>query len=171
MSAAALLAHATRGRARLRVPSAKGDIRFFQRVEEELRKCPAVTDVTVNAGTASVLVRHRGDFDAVARHAETLGLFDVREPPPLGVAGMASPEAAMVPNRCTLDEIRSSVVAADEGLRRRTNGVVDLRTVVFGALLGGSAYQLVRGNFLPAGGTMLMQALDVLFGRARGGDD
>ena len=42
---------------------------------------------------------------------------------------------------------------------------MDLRVVTVGALLGGSAYQLVRGNFLPAGGTMLVQALSVLFGR------
>jgi hypothetical protein len=169
MSAAAHIAHVTRGRARLRVPSVKGDARFFQRVEEELRKCPAVIDVTVNPSTASVLVRHRGDFDAVARHAETHALFDIREPPQGD--GTDDGRGRLVPSVSTIDEIRDAVIAADDELRRRTNGAVDWRTLAFGALLGGSAYQLVRGKFLPAGGTMLLQALDLLFGRARGADD
>lgn len=79
MSVAAMLIHATRGRARLPLPSAKGDAAFFRRLEEELRKCAGVTDVKVNARTGSGLVRHGSDLDVVARHARAHGLFELRE--------------------------------------------------------------------------------------------
>lgn len=169
MSAAAVIVHATRGRARLRLPSAKGDAAFFRRLEEELRKCAGVTDVKVNARTGSVLVRHGGDLDVVARHARAQGLFELREqdeqaPRTDEARGGLSRHAR------TLEDIEKAIRDADASLRRRTHGAVDLQALAFGALLGGSAYQLVRGKFLPAGGTMLVQALGLLFGSARGED-
>ena len=160
MSVAARLVHATAGRARLRVPAAKGDARFFARVKEELRRSAAVRDVKVNALTGSVLVRHSGDFDAVARHAQAHDLFDVEDSHADGDGMRASkPEARVT------EHLRAFVVGAADALRRKTKGAVDLRVVTVGALLGGSVYQLVCGNFLPAGGTMLAQAASVLFGR------
>jgi hypothetical protein len=167
VSAAALLVHATRGRARVRLPSAKGDTAFFRRLEEELRRCAGVTGVKVNAKTGSVLVRHGGDLDVVARHARAQGLFELeeREEPRASEA-----RGGLSRHARTLEEIEKAIRDADDSLRRRTNGAVDLQTLAFGALLGGSAYQVVRGKFLPAGATMLVQALGLLFGRARGDD-
>jgi hypothetical protein len=45
----------------------------------------------------------------------------------------------------------------------RTKGSVDLRTLAFLSLLGGGAYQIVRGHALPAGVSLVVQAFDVLF--------
>jgi hypothetical protein len=173
VSASATLVHATRGRARLRLPSAKGDAAFFRRLEEELRNCVGVTDVKVNARTGSVLVRHGGDLDVVARHARAHGLFDLREREERDEQEPRTDEAAragLSRHARALDEIENAIRDADKSLRRRTNGAVDLQALAFGALVGGSAYQLVRGKFLPAGGTMLVQALSLLFGSARGED-
>lgn len=165
MSVAAHLAHATTRRARLRLPSAKGDDAFFHRVLQELQQCPAVTRVSVNAATASVLVCHLGDLDAVARHAEARGLFEVRDRlPAVGAESGRAVGAGSAPRPRTLDGLRRLVVSTDEQLRLQSRGAVDLRTIAFGALLGGSAYQLARGKFLPVGGTMLLQACALLFG-------
>jgi hypothetical protein len=166
-AAVAHLAHATRGRARLRLPASKGDARAFRRIEDELRKCPSVIDVATNAATASVLVRYRGDFDAVSRHAEAQALFEIQASDP---ARADEGGSFAGPSSRTLDELRRALGTADERLRQRTSGRVDLGTVAFGALLGGSIYQLARGEFLPVGGTMLMQAIGVLFGRPRSGE-
>jgi len=160
MAVAAHVVHATTGRARLRLPSVKGDARFFARIKDELGRFAGVADVRVNARTGSVLVRHSGDFQAVARHAHARDLFDVEEQRSDGDGAPPSPTAA----RAT-EHVRTFLVHADETIRRQTKGAVDLRLVAFAALLGGSAYQLVQGNFLPAGGTMLAQAMSVLFGR------
>ena len=160
MSVAAHVVHATTGRARLRLPSARGDARFFARVKDELRRFGGVEDVHVNARTGSVLVRHSGKFDAIARHAHERDLFDIEERRAAEVDIPPSPAVA----RAT-EHVRDALVHADDTIRRRTKGAVDLRIVTFAALLGGSAYQLVRGNFLPAGGTMLAQAMSLLFGR------
>ena len=160
MSVAAHVVHATVGRARLRLPSMKGDERFFARVREELRQLPSVRDVHVNALTGSVLVRHDGDFDAIARDAHERDLFDVEGPRVVDVEAPPSPTAA----RAT-EHVREVLLHADEAIRLRTKGAIDLRIVAFSALVAGSAYQLVQGKFLPAGGTMLAQAMSVLFGR------
>lgn len=152
MIAAAHIAHATNRRVRLRVPSERRNIQFFARVEEALQKDPAVTKVSVDARTGSVLVHHHGEFAEIADHARAQDLFEVRTYDP--------------PAR-TLETLRKTLLEANATLRRRTDGAFDLRTVGVMALLGGSAYQLVRGDFLPAGGTMLMQALDLVFGTAR----
>ena len=66
-----------------------------------------------------------------------------------------------------VDGGRTWLFDANDALRRRTKNTADLRSVAFTALLGGSIYQMVRGDFLPAGGTMLMQAIDVLLGMTR----
>ena len=47
MSAAAHVEHATRGRARLRLPHLKGDASTFLQIQQVLRQCPGVMDVAV----------------------------------------------------------------------------------------------------------------------------
>jgi len=175
VSASAVLVHATRGRARFRLPSAKGDAKLFHRIQEGLAKCAGVADVKVNPRTGSVLVRHRGDLDVVARHAREQGLFELRDQMPGEHEQRlrdedrreANGRGGLTRHARTLEEIEKAIREADESLRRRTKGAVDLQALAFGALLGGSAYQLVRGKFLPAGGTMLVQALGLLFGSVR----
>ena len=169
MSVTAHVVHATTRRARLRLPSMKGDTRFFARLKEELSHLAPVRDVHVNALTGSVLVRHSGDFDAVARHAHEHDLFDVQETPHETEAATEAPTSASTAR--TTERVRELLVHADETLRRQTKGTVDLRIITFAALVGGSAYQLVRGNFLPAGGTMLAQAMSLLFGRVLPGEE
>ncbi len=161
MTVAAYVVHATTGRARLRLPSVKGDDRFFGRLRDELRRLAGVEDVHVNALTGSVLVRYSGDFAAIARDAHEHDLFDVEAPP---ATADAEPPPSPTAARAT-EHVRAFLVRTDGMIRRRTKGAVDLRLVTFAALVSGSAYQLARGNFLPAGGTMLVQAMNVLFGR------
>jgi len=179
VSARAEVAHATRGRARIRLPSAKGDARFFTRVEEELRGVPGVADVRVNPTTASVLVRHAGDLGAIAQHARARDLFELSDLPtgaaPEGRAAESSSARGHAAG-WTLDEVRRRLLRLDEIVRERSNESVDVRMMVFAALLGGSVYQLTRGKFLPAGAAMLMEATKMLFygtrpdERPRGGE-
>ena len=160
MSAIAHVAHATWGRVRLRLPSERGDLPHLERIADGLRRCPVVTDVTVNARTGSVLVRHRGEFGAVAEHARAQDLFDVCEP-------ACEPVQRNEGDTLTLGRLRTAILRANESLRSRTEGSLDLKTIGVAALLAGSIYQGAKGNFLPAGGTMLLQALDLVFGTPR----
>ena len=145
---AAIVAHSTRGRARLRLPSVKGDRGFFERLEQDLRHFRGVVRVKVNARTGSVLLHHRGDIRDVVKQAEQQGIFELVERPPRGEP---------------LDVLREKLTEVNDSLRGKTKNVADLRSIAFATLIGGSVYQLFHGRFLPAGGTMLMQALDVLF--------
>ncbi len=107
-----------------------------------------------------MLVRHRGEFGAVAEHARAQALFELCEP-------VSEPEQRSEGDTLTLGQLRTSIVRANESLRSRTDGSLDLKTIGVAALLAGGVYQCAKGNFLPAGGTMLIQALDLVFGTPR----
>lgn len=151
MSAAARIAHTAPGRIRLRVPAEKGNVAFFARVSESLRACPAVKEVFVNPLTASILLQHEGGLADIEAHARAEDLFEIHPEPP-------QPH--------TLNALHDRLTALDESLRRSSDGRADLRTLGVLVLAGGSLYQLARGDFLPAGGALLMQAIGIL-SRAR----
>lgn len=151
---AARLTSVARGRARLRLPAAKGDMGFFKRLAHDLDALEGVKDVKINPTTASVLVYHKGDVAEVMQRAEAQGLFSVASEPP-------------EPHDDPLEALRGRLLGVNASFRQRTRNVADLRSLAFTALVGGSVYQLFRGKFLPAGGTMLMQAMEVLLGVTR----
>ncbi|HVJ89813.1 MAG TPA: hypothetical protein VM580_08405, partial [Labilithrix sp.] len=109
MSAVAHVAHATRGRARLRLPSAKGDKPTLDRIAEGLRQCPTIDKVSVNLATASVLVHYGGELETILVHAREHDLFEVREK-------AARPDA--------LVRVRDVVLDVNTALRRHTEGAV-----------------------------------------------
>jgi hypothetical protein len=71
------LVHLIDGRARLRIPSRRGDEAFFHRLVEKLRKAENVTAVAANLATASILVHFTGAWAPIARAATRQGLFGV----------------------------------------------------------------------------------------------
>lgn len=144
----ATLVHRIAGRARLRVPSQRGDAGYFERVERALRGCTLVRGVVGNPLTASVLFTHEGDFREIVRFAREHGLFDLAEPEP----GTDS----------TLRQFYVQLGAIDARLKEGSAGQWGLSSVAFYALLGAGAYKIVRGDVLPAGITLLIQALSLV---------
>jgi hypothetical protein len=65
-SSHATIVHRTRGRIRLRVPSRRGNRRWFRQLEHVLSAVPAIEDALANPRTASILLNFaEGDADAV----------------------------------------------------------------------------------------------------------
>jgi hypothetical protein len=73
----AQLEHAIPGRMRLRVPSRRGDARYFARVAEHLQGQADIITVTTRAVTGSVLILHRSAPETIAAFAREQGLFDL----------------------------------------------------------------------------------------------
>jgi hypothetical protein len=95
---AAFLAHASEGRARLRVPERRGDAGYFSSSAARLAQFEGVLAVTPRAVTASLVIEHEGDFAAIAERARALGLFAL-EPAPQEenpAARLAAPRLAAV---------------------------------------------------------------------------
>jgi len=147
----ASIVHRMPGRVRLRVPEKRDDATYFGELESALRGVDGVAEVVVNPTTASVLVHVELEAEPVLRAAEALGLFEIAEEPPRGT-----------PIAHLYERLRE----ADRRLALRTEGRWDLATLGFYALLGGSAVQLVRGKFMPAGATLAIQALGLVLKQA-----
>lgn len=83
----AQLEHAIPGRMRLRVPSRRGDARYFAYVAEQLQGHADIVTLRTSAVTGSVLILHRSEPTAIAAFAREDGLFDLAPGPALQEAG------------------------------------------------------------------------------------
>jgi hypothetical protein len=152
----ASIVHRMPGRLRLRIHEKRDDTSYFAELDAALRRIDGVDDVVVNPATSSALLHldtalEGGASEAVLRAGEALGLFEIAEEPPRGTP---------------LAHLYERVLEADRRLAERTEGRWDLATLGFYALLGGSAVQLVRGKFMPAGATLMIQALGLVLKQA-----
>jgi hypothetical protein len=98
-----------------------------------------------------VVIRHSGDWEQVRRFASERELFESPE------LQSAQPALASVYQRMR---------AIDLDLRHRTGNEWGIGAIAFYALVGASLYQLGRGKFLPAGATLLFQAVNILLRNA-----
>lgn len=147
MSSIATRVHSIPGRTRLRIEDRRGDPTWFDALQSALSECPTVRDVRTNPGTGSVVVRHTGDWEQVRRFASDRELFE-------------SPEAAS--EQPPLASVYQRLRAIDLDLRSRTGNEWGIGAMAFYALVGASLYQLGRGKFLPAGATLLFQAVNIM---------
>lgn len=128
------LVHALPGRARIRIPSARGDRAALERLGEALAGCPGVRIEALSPVTGSVLIRHDGPLAAIAGFAHEGGLFT-----------LADLEPSLPPVR---GELVAGLRALDAGLRRASAGAADLRLGIALVFFVLAARQLARGSVL-----------------------
>jgi hypothetical protein len=71
------VSHRVEGRARLRIPSRRGDHAFFERLKEQTGELSRVISTEVNARTGGVLIRHVGPLESITEECRQRGLFDL----------------------------------------------------------------------------------------------
>ena len=140
MIPAARIAHCTRQRVRLRIPSRRNDKAFFTRVVAGLRTCSTVSELRVNPATAGVLlIDPRGvALEAVREHALSHGLFALPDTARPGIT----------------ESVLRGARWFDRGLRDVSGGDLDLRGLAFLALAGTALIQLARGQVLAPAATL-----------------
>jgi hypothetical protein len=134
---------------RIRIPSAKGDVRYFKTLEEALRKFPEVDEVSTNPTTASVLIlSEHHTVGGIGRFAKQEGLFDLQR--------AKSSSKSLVAN------VRNTFAAYDKRLKRFTGNELDIPSIVFLALLVSGILQIARGNVVaPAWYTAFYYSLGI----------
>jgi hypothetical protein len=130
----AYLVHALPGRARIRIPSARGDRAFLARLREQLAGRRGVRIEAASVITGSLLIYHQGAFTDIADFAAEAGLFT-----------LASGEPSLPPAR---GQLSAALRALDDGLRGASGGASDLRLAVALLFFVLAAVQLSRGNIL-----------------------
>jgi hypothetical protein len=144
----AQLSHSSLGRIRIRIPQKRGDAVFFSSLAEKLKNMPDVSSLSVNNQTASVLILHQGETDAIFSWAKKYDLFEIEDPVE------ASADKA---NVC--EKLKS----LDGKVKDLTAGNIDLLTLSGAAgLLGLGVYQLVRGQVLAPASGLFIDAIKLI---------
>lgn len=170
----AFIEHQLSGRLRLRIPTRRGDVSFFQRVVAALSKHPDVKELNATPLTGSILIRHSGPVLAITAAAVEQGLFEIgkREPktPPKQARPIATPPAdpGMLDTIATgLSGLALFQVTQGEAIGNAAENfwnaygahrILGRSGIAAGfALLG--VYQLLRGQFLGSGSSLLFYSL------------
>lgn len=177
----AFVVHAIPGRTRLRVQVLRPQPAYFDQLAARLSAHARVLQVTVNAATGSVLIRHDGAIEAIVADVHDLLHITRRpdgEPRRRAARGLPGPVAISATG---VGVVACVALAAWQLRRGRLLGTAtenawnaynawrNLRTPsVATALLGGSLIQLARGKVLSSAGSLLYYALNLARTRANG---
>jgi hypothetical protein len=146
----AYLSHAIAGRLRVKIPSRKGNSRYFDDIFTQMSAYEGISRVVVNALTGSVLVIHTLDSRKIAAYAERHNLFRLEDVKPIEKQTYISRKVSE-----TFRDVNSRVIAS-------TKGFANVPDLVLLTLVGLSVIQISRGNFTaPAWYTALWYALNI----------
>jgi hypothetical protein len=144
----AYISHNTSGRVRIRVPSKKGEVAFFQSLKDMGVQFPNVHEVTVNPVTGSILIKHSLDPKIMEELA--------RKYFPNQAKQIGSPSTNI--HR----QVAETYNQVDKKIKKFTGGEMVVGTLSFGTLLILGIYQISRGNFMaPAWYTAFWYALNI----------
>jgi len=149
MLSTALLIHRTPERMRLRVPSRRGQVPYFEQLVQQLTALPGIERIETNPVTGSVLLSPAIDAASLGSFAEQHKLF---------VLG-TDPSMLSVP-------LATGLARGFEGvngqIRKLSGGSLDLASVGFLALAAAALVQLNRGHVLGPASTLLWYASGLL---------
>jgi hypothetical protein len=144
----AYISHTTSGRFRIRIPSKKGDVAFFQSLKDQTGQFPNIREVAANPVTGSILIIHSLDPTIMEDLART---YFPRQAKQIGS-----------PSSNIHRQVTETYNQVENKIKKFTGGELDVGTLSFGALLILGLYQITRGNFMaPAWYTAFWYALNI----------
>jgi hypothetical protein len=170
----AYIEHQLPGRVRLRVPSRRGDVPFFEKVVQDLSKHPAIRELSATPLTGSITLQHFEALQPIMAAAADQKLFTTRrlEPqgnvcPPIPAAGL--PEGSRFAGGIAAGLSGLSLFQATQG--NILGGAAENLWHAFGAqrFLGRpdiaaafvalGIYQILRGHFFGSASSLFFYAL------------
>lgn len=152
----AFIKHQLPGRVRLKIPQKRGDINYFNRLEELFSDFLGINELKLNPSTASIVISHESDvpFQDIVEFAKTKNLFNLVEE--------AEDHDEVVPNLYIKALTLTGFNRFDKALLDYSKGRLDARSFVFLTLIGLAIHQAARGNVLAPASTLLMYAIQLL---------
>jgi hypothetical protein len=153
MAHTAHVVHHVRGRIRLKMPNAKGDLRALQEIKELIAPMHGVRTVEIKPATGSIVVHYdskvHDDFEGhLAGHGESSGVYSVAasEPPELTevdeIARKIEAEAQFLSEHSdTAKSVVNFFSLMNREIKRATNNSVDLKVLL---PLGLAVYSMVE---------------------------
>lgn len=152
----AFIKHQMPGRVRLKIPQKRGDINYFNRLEELFSHFFGINELKLNPSTASIVINHETDvpFQDIVEFAKTKNLFNLVEE--------AEDHDEVVPNMYIKALTLTGFNRFDKALLAYSKGRLDARSFVFLSLIGLAIHQAARGNVMAPAATLLWYAVQLL---------
>jgi hypothetical protein len=136
----ARIAHAMPGRLRLRLEAVPEPGALL----DALAALPGMARVVLRPGTGSLILTGAGDLEGAVRDSGLLAIVAPPQPQPLGQMAQLG------------------LMQADAGIRRRTEGALDIRSALAVVLVGLAVLQAARGRLAAPAITLLLSALSLV---------
>jgi Heavy metal associated domain 2 len=151
MIPSAFVSHHVPGRARISIPSRKGNGAYFESVTKAFSDVPCFERIEANIRTGSVLfMGGKISLEAISAEASSRGLFQLHViKKDSGPAGLQQ-------------RVSDSFKNMNRAFTQFTGGELDIAGLAFLALVGAGIYEIGRGNFTaPAWYTVFWYALNI----------
>ena len=135
MIPSAIIAHASTGRLRIRIPSQKGNLAALKSQGDQLAACPGILSIEVNPGTGSILLLHQKTVHEIAEYARSRNLFSLEEQ-----------KGSRVPSAALRRDLGESFKSIDRQIQNLTSGDMDLSGFAVAALVVAGSAQILTGN-------------------------
>ena len=135
MIPAAVIAHDSSGRFRIRVHSQKGNLAALKSLGDQLAACPGILSIEVNAGTGSILILHQTTVQEIADYARSRNLFS-----------LAEQKGAKVPSAELRRNLGETFKSVDRQIQSLTSGDMDLSGFTMAVLVVAGSVQILSGN-------------------------
>jgi hypothetical protein len=132
----AVIAHASTGRLRIKIPSQKGNLAVLKSQGDQVAACPGILSVEVNPLTGSMLFLHQTTITAISEYARSHELFTLQEQSRYPTANPANFRR----------DIRQTFKNVDRQIQTMTSGELDLGGLVIAVLVGTGAMQILAGT-------------------------
>lgn len=150
----AFVTHRMQGRVRIRVPAMRNQAAYFENLRQRLATLPGLRRLTTNTRTGSVLIEHTGEIGELEALGQKLELFQL--------APRQQPYSLS-------DYLYAATGKPDAFLKNVTDGRVDVAGLTAVALCGLAVRQVVAGHALPAGWTLLRDAVNIMKDASKAG--
>ncbi len=135
MIPAAVIAHTSTGRLRIRVPSQKGNLAALKSYGDQLAACPGVLSIEVNPSTGSILLLHQTTVREIAEYARSGDLFSLEEQ-----------KSSRVRSAELNRNLGETFKSFDRQIQNLTDGDMDLSGFAVAALIVAGSAQILTGN-------------------------
>lgn len=138
MITAAVIAHKSKGRLRIRILSQRGNLAALKSQGDQLATCPGVLSIEVNPGTGSILLLHQTTVQEIAEFARSRNLFSLDEQ-----------KISRAPSAELRGNLGDTFKSIDRQVQSLTGGDLDLSGFAVGALIIAGSVQILSGNAGP----------------------
>ncbi len=138
MIPAAVIAHTSTGRLRIRIPSQKGNLAALKAQGDQLAACPGILSIEVNPGMGSILLLHQTTVREIAAYAVSRNLFSLE-----------AQKSSKLPSGKRNRNLGETFKSIDRQIKDLTGGDVDLSGFAVAALVMAGSAQILSGTAGP----------------------